>query len=138
MKNGILIIILILGSCRSSKTVSVSNINKTILNYSKGPCLGNCPVYNIKIFENGKVLFNGISDVKKNGEFESLISLKKIKTLNNLLSSISVKDYEKISGRDKPITTLNFKENNIRFDATKSKGNLLKIEGLISQIVESI
>ena len=43
----------------------------TMLFMSKSPCLGQCPVYRITIFNNGKVKYEGVNNVALVGIFES-------------------------------------------------------------------
>ncbi|MFK7813087.1 MAG: DUF6438 domain-containing protein, partial [Maribacter sp.] len=58
MKNVMILLILALASCKSSdKVASVTEKKAAILQYSKGPCLGRCPVYNFQIFDDGMVVY---------------------------------------------------------------------------------
>ncbi len=91
------------------------------LTMKRTACLGHCPVYELNIKPDGKVIFEGIQDTKVKGKTESNLSKEKT---NQLISEIEnagfflLKDfYDKGSGNcptiatDNPTVTLSIKFN---------------------------
>jgi hypothetical protein len=135
MKKFIVIMIAFLASCTSSK--AVLNIDSALLRYSKSGCLGNCPIYDLYIFENGTVLYNDVKNTSKK-KIHSTIALEKIAILKSLLNSIIVEDYQSVKGRDVAITSIFFNNNTVKYNANTVAGNLLKIDSLIQEIIREI
>ena len=135
MKKFIVILIAFLASCTPSK--AVLKTDTALLRYSKSGCLGNCPVYDLYIFENGAVLYNGIKNTsKKKGH--STITMEKIATLKSLLNAITVEEYQTVKGRDISITTIVFNNKRVKYNANTVTGNLLKIDSLFQEIIREI
>ncbi|TRX31148.1 hypothetical protein FNW52_19090 [Flavobacterium sp. ZT3R18] len=135
MKKIIVILIVFLGSCTPSK--AVLKTDTALFRYSKSGCLGNCPVYDLYIFENGSVLYNGIKNTSKK-KAHSTITLEKIATLKSLFNAITVEEYQSVKGRDIPITTIVFNNKRVKYNANTVTGNLLKIDSLIQEIIREI
>jgi len=86
MKKIILLLSIILASCSVQKKQHIG----PYIYFSETRCLGKCPVYDISIYSNGKVLYNGIENVSKMGIHRTTISLKKMKTLEKTLKNIDL------------------------------------------------
>jgi hypothetical protein len=60
---------------------------------SKTHCSGDCPVYDVVLFKDGKVLFNGIENVLVKGKQEFKISTKKMKKIKEMFQKTSFGTY---------------------------------------------
>jgi len=59
-------------SLKSDREIYSEELAKdTMLHMRKGPCLGRCPVYSITIYNNGKVKYDGVTNIEMAGIFES-------------------------------------------------------------------
>lgn len=52
--------------------------NKMIIEMTKGACFGSCPVYSLKIYENGLMHYEGIKNVERLGLFAKQLSKAKL------------------------------------------------------------
>lgn len=139
MKKIILILVIFVSSCKTSKEVSEINVDDALVHYSKSACLGKCPIYDLWVFENGSVFYKGIKYTSKIGSVNSRVSLDKIKSLEFLLKEadeFSKHEMNKI--RDFPITTLEFNGHKIKFHSSRISGKLSAIDTLLKDIAESI
>lgn len=134
----LIIMILISQSCSLNKKNSSVIEEKVVVTYSKGRCLGNCPVYDIYIYNNGKVVYNGLENVNKKGVHESTISLDTLKQIELLMKNFKPEEIGNTSGRDMPFTILKINDNKVVYRSSRSSGNLLKINNLIENIKENI
>lgn len=92
-------------SCKSSKT----DQNKFELKYSKSPCKGQCPHFDITIKEDQMVIFNGRQYTTIVGIVQIKLSDEKYQKLQNLLTESNFLETDVIQYErafDYPITTL--------------------------------
>lgn len=78
-------------SCASN--IKQNTTSKIVIDYESKPCYGRCEAFNLKVFENRDMEYNGFKNTKNSGKFYAKITtvdLKKIKTLVNKL------DYENL------------------------------------------
>lgn len=114
------------------------NIKNALISLSKGKCLNDCPVYDLWIFRDGHVVYNGIENVQKKGVHKMMISFEAIKHLNRLLSEISSEDIGNIRERKKPLTLLKFNGKRIVYQSSKVRGGLLELDQLLESITNSL
>ncbi|MCB0736962.1 MAG: hypothetical protein KDC92_05580 [Bacteroidetes bacterium] len=69
--SAILVLVLaLIGSFTACKTHQAMPVNqKPIIEIITGPCFGTCPVYELKVYENGILWFNGQQFCNKTGEW---------------------------------------------------------------------
>lgn len=104
MKYLFLFIIILSIGCGTSKKVAEETIH-----YRKTACLGKCPVFDLYVHTNGKILYKGIANVKITGEKKFEISKREVKILKEeilKLKNLAVKK----KGRDLPKTIVKYKE----------------------------
>ena len=114
MKNISLIIIVILSvSCSSTKY----DASSPVIQLTKNRCMGKCPVYDLMIYQNGLVTYNGIDHVKKKGLHQFSISTQKLEELNKLFEDSRFKELEspKKKGRDLAVTQLTYQNKMVSF-----------------------
>lgn len=70
------------------KQVPVDETNKIMFFLAKGPCYGFCPVYKAWIYPDGKVLFEGIRNVKFEGTGVGELSDEQIKRIKSILQEV--------------------------------------------------
>ncbi len=132
MKNLTLIIVLILSvSCSTIQ----HDASSPVIQLTKKRCLGKCPVYDLMIYKNGLVTYNGIDNVSKRGVHQFSIPTKKMEALNKLFDDSGFKDIEikSTKGRDFPITQLTYQNKTVSF-----KGNVPKNVHVIIEELELI
>ncbi|SNR14260.1 DUF6438 domain-containing protein [Tenacibaculum jejuense] len=127
MKQLYIVIILLIVSCSTTKNFSEDKIH-----YRKTACLGKCPVFDLYVYDNGKVIFNGVNNTKIKGEATYHISAQQVKLLKGELSKLSsVVDSESKKGRDLPKTIVNFDNKTLAFKGNK---NLIVFNNLLKQL----
>ncbi len=136
MKKVIAILILVLFSCRSGNySVGEANRKEVLVYYSKGPCLGKCPVYDFWVFTDGSFLYWEADRVKKNKMVKGRLTSAEMDGLaaflKNHLGQPTV--FRRI--RDRPKTILRFDEREFEYYAALIQGPLkeanAKMEGLV-------
>ena len=79
--------IIIISSCSLiKKKIQTSNI---FLSMKRTPCYGTCPQYQVTIFSNGLIKYEGKRFVDKIGCFHSKLSRKKIENIVSLVNKIN-------------------------------------------------
>ncbi|WP_299835018.1 DUF6438 domain-containing protein [uncultured Tenacibaculum sp.] len=114
MKYVYLFIIATLLSCSSSKQFATD-----VIHYRKSRCLGKCPVFDLYVYDNGKVIFKGVDHVKVKGEAEYQISEQKVKLLKGELTRLSSVNPKTQKGRDLPKTIVSFENRTLTFTGNK-------------------
>jgi len=122
----------------TKKQKQTYNIKDAFLSLSKGRCLNDCPVYDLWIFKDGQVVYNGIENVQKEGIHKMLISHEAINYLNQLLMEMKPENLGNIRERKKPLTLLKFKGKRIVYQSTKISGSLLELDHLLESIIKSL
>jgi hypothetical protein len=114
------------------------NVKDAFISLSKGKCLNDCPVYDLLIFGDGQVIYNGIENVQKEGIHKMLLSHEAIKYLNQLLLEMKPEDIGSIKERKKPLTLLKFKKKRIVYQSSRVSGSLRELEHLFESIIKSL
>ena len=113
--------------CSSKKGLQ----NKELIYYGKTSCLGKCPVFDLYVYDDGKVTYNGIKNVEKKGIHAFKISKSELKKIQNEVIKLDTKDNSKLV-RDVPTTIIKFSGKKIVIQ------NSRKIKGLDRLIKEII
>lgn len=114
------------------------DVKDAFLSLSKGKSLIDCPVYDLLIFSDGHVIYNGIENVEKVGVHKMLISHEAIKHLNNLLLDMKPEDLGDVRERKKPLTLLKFKNKRIVYQSKRVSGSLYELDRLFESIISSL
>ena len=128
----------LLTSYFTRKQKQAHNVKNALISLSKGKCLNDCPVYDLWVFRDGQVVYNGIENVQKKGIHKMMIPFEAIKHLNRLLIGVSPEDLGNICERKKPLTLLKFKDKRIVYQSSKVKGDLLELDKLLESIIKSL
>ena len=88
MKNIALVLPLLvafLGSCKTMKPDArhPEKNGQLIISLERTPCFGRCPVYNIKVYENGLVLYNAEKNTDTVGCFYAVITKQELQGLKS-------------------------------------------------------
>lgn len=139
--NAILIFLILI----SFSLISCSNRNNdgsVLIHYSKSKCFGNCEVYDLTIFSNGEVKYNGIKNVEYLGEYYSEISSQKINDIRVLFKNSNFHQlsptYLNKSVRDLPRLRIQFENKKVEFHKRKAPKNLLELSGSIEQLLTQL
>ncbi len=65
-----------------------------MLTLERTPCMAQCPNYTIRIFNTGKVEYNGIDFVEKTGKYSSTLSQAELKHLVDKIDAIQLFDLQ--------------------------------------------
>ena len=124
----------------------ISSESTPLIFMKRTPCYGECPQYEIVIYESGLIEYNGILFVQNIGCFKSKIDNKKIKSLKLLLDRIQFFDLDeayisKITDIPSVIieVSINEKKHRVtdRLNAPKKLKNLYKELDLIVDSVKT-
>lgn len=110
--------ILFLGSsCKTNKVdlIHLENNGELILSMERTPCFGDCPVYEMQLYSNGLLLYNGKRYTEKSGCHYLKVSKEKISELTAYILNAGFFELQNkypVSGRppsDLPGCTIYFK-----------------------------
>ncbi|MFN8286163.1 MAG: DUF6438 domain-containing protein [Chitinophagales bacterium] len=78
-----LAVLLVFTGCKTGKpdTKNPENNGKLLLTMERTPCFGGCPIYEIKVYESGLLLYNGKRFTPKTGCWYTKVSKADIKAL---------------------------------------------------------
>ena len=111
---------LIFAQCSSTKYVK----EEALLYYGKTQCLRSCPVFDMYIFEDGKVLYEGLKNTTPLGKQEYTVKPDGIKKIKQILEKIDFTAKDKLT-RDIPNTILKFKGKTLVSQDTKQLKELI-------------
>lgn len=79
-----LALIILLSSCSSlNKKIAKLKDQDLIISLDKGPCATKCSEYNVKLYKNGYVVYEGKTNVEKYGLYAKQISTSDLKAITN-------------------------------------------------------
>ncbi|WP_027138092.1 DUF6438 domain-containing protein [Gaetbulibacter saemankumensis] len=111
---------------------------KTFLTFSKGKCSKKLTVYDLWIYHNGDVVYNGIKNVPKLGVHTARVSNDVILKLDFYLTNANAKEINYVLGNDKPLNILKYQEKKVVFQSNRVKGNLRETYNILENIVNKI
>jgi hypothetical protein len=103
----------------------IKNIAKnTFVKIRKTHCSGDCPVFDMIVFNDGKVLFNGIENIPFKGIKEFILTKKQLKKLKDYFSKTSFNNYSEsfidIAIADFPSTFITYQNKEIEIKLWKN------------------
>jgi len=132
--------ILTLTSCKSSSPLGEPDIKKdTVLEYSKGSCLGGrCPVYNIRVYSDGMVVYERKDAQQKRTPIITQLSRDETVDLIAFLdANLNEPDiFKRI--RDRPVTVLKYDNKAYQYHASKIDGILKQVNSRIENLVAQL
>ncbi len=139
MKNAILILVMIFLSCKSVKSEpEIPQQNDLLVYYSKGRCLGKCPVFDLWIYNNGSFKYIGVDNVSYKGEIKDVIPPNDLVELKYLIKDNDIKSYPFKKGYDLPVTTLRYNQVELKYYSSSVKKSLLKLNTKMEELVDQI
>ena len=84
--------LLLLDACKTPK--QLENEGKLILSMERTSCYGTCPIYEIKLFDNGLLLYNGKKYVSKTGVYFAKCTKHEVNDLSNFILNSGFFDLE--------------------------------------------
>lgn len=149
MKYTIIIIILVFSvslfllACKSKKPIIKTNsqLANPIIALYKSNCFGKCKVYNLKIYKDRTVIYEGIKNVEKIGIFNSVITDVEYQSLINLFEGANFQNLEPtyLTGvRDKQKITLEYFQKEVQYQNRAASEELKLITKKIEIIAAKI
>lgn len=137
MKYMTLILVFSLFSCGTAKKQATVE-NEILAFFSKGACLGKCPVYDITVRSDGSYRYVGVDKINPRGERKGKLSKNQLETLNSLLKKdlTTANVFKKV--RDKPVTVLKYLGETYRFYSFKTTVEKAALNNWFNDFVESI
>lgn len=120
----LLITILMVGCATPQK------LGNNIIQYRKTSCLGKCPVFDLYVYSNGNVIYNGIANVKIKGKHNFHISSTMFEMLRQEILNLTSKTNKTIA-RDLPKTIIKYQEKTYTLPNDKQ---LIQFNKLLKQL----
>lgn len=143
-----LLFIGMLGACKSHKKVTEKGAINTFVSIPQAifalettPCYGTCPAYNVVVFDNDSLTYEGIRHVAKEGKVSKQLP---IGTVNQLVGKFREANFFKFENQytsnvsDFPTTYISFTDSGITKkikDYYKAPESLKQLEKLLSDLV---
>lgn len=136
----IIVSILIFASCKSLKNAHKLNPQKALISMIKEPCPNNCSAYNLHVYKDGTVVYEGVKNAIRYGVHAMKISKSDMKNLTLAFDRAQLKNfkdnYPTYDG-SLPIVTLRYAtkdfEKQIRGSVERPK-ELLELQKLLETI----
>lgn len=123
MKQSLLyIFIFTILSCSLPKNIK----ENALLYYGKTPCMGSCPVFDMYIYNDGKVVYKGFQNVTLKGEHKFSISKKHVEEIKKELKEIDF-DIKVETVRDLPNLILKYNGKKLTVKNQEKIKNLVKL-----------
>jgi len=90
----ILVGIVVLASCGGLKDVSKFKKEDVVFSLKKGPCYGKCSVYNLDIYRNNYVVYEGVMNVEKYGIYAKKMKKNEILALKTAFDNESFYSFD--------------------------------------------
>lgn len=139
MKKVYMILILSIFACKSGEEVVAAQQKESLLHYSKGPCLGRCPVYDFWIYSDGSFIYKRAKGIKSHRELSGRLTTEKLEKLQTSLQDNLGEPITFKKVRDLPVSKLRFNGKKYEYHANKIKDELKRvntlIEGMVAEIV---
>lgn len=113
---------------------------KSIIELERTACFGNCPIYKIEIFSNGKVIYTGKKFVDNIGIFKFKInqsSIKEILEYAEKIKFISMKDEYTRPVSDLPTTLVRIRTKSVK-NHIGGPNSLKELEKMIDKVSQQI
>ncbi|WP_161626049.1 DUF6438 domain-containing protein [Hugenholtzia roseola] len=131
-------------ACNKSGKDKASQDSALVVQMRKTPCFGQCPTYEIKVFENGYVWLKGEKHIEQIGTFEAKIGKKELAVLKDKFEANKFWDldeaYEKTM-TDLPTTYLRYtsgsKSKEVRRTGDAPE-NLTNLEDVVADLLKSL
>jgi Pyruvate/2-oxoacid:ferredoxin oxidoreductase delta subunit len=78
----------------TTKTVEPKVDNNLLVSLQRTPCFGQCPVFKIQMFNDGKVVYEGKAHCKRMGTYKAVASAELIKVIQQKASDIKYLSFE--------------------------------------------
>ena len=117
---------------------------KPILSINKLRCMGDCPVFTLKVYKNGFILYDGKMFVPLSGKYSGKISKKELEKLKNKFLEnrfFDFEDYYKAPGLDLQTTYIFFSHNGKEkkiMDYSNPPEELKELEELLTGLVDKV
>ncbi len=138
MKQIMIIFILSMLSCKTTESAMQESKSDVLVYYSKGRCLGKCPVYEVFIHTDGTLIYNPIANAGKNGKVQTTLTSAQIEVLMKALSRVNFETIEFKRIRDLPITRLKYESKEVKYYVSKVNGDLKEVNVIIENLIKSI
>lgn len=104
--NYILLASIIFIGCDDIKTPEPKNIQDVVITLERTACFGTCPIYQLTVYGNGLVVYEGIRFVRVEGKRTTIIDEERVRQLVNEFRRIDYfsmeNSYEELHATDMP------------------------------------
>ena len=117
---------------------------KPILTIEKLRCMGDCPAFTLKVYENGFILYDGKMFVSPKGKYSGKISKKELERIQNkflINGFFDFDDFYKSPGMDLQTTYISFShmgQEKIIRDYSNPPDELKELEDLLTGLIDSV
>lgn len=126
----------------STKSLKVKESQK-VIEMSKKPCLGTCPVYDLVIYETGIATFRGIQNTDRLGLYSKKIGQEKVRQLINECTAANLWQFQEVyksNVSDLPTVSITYYEGKEKKTIAGKRNRplpVLKIEEMLDEVAFS-
>lgn len=121
------------------KNTSTDNRTDFLVSYAKDGCFGNCPEFELTIFENGDMEYHGIENVEMEGLHSAKINMGKIAELKAKFEEegfFELKDGYLSNIADLPVISIEYGDMNCEFHQRQAPRNIKSIMNFLEALIE--
>ena len=125
---------------KSQNNKNKNTENRILIEYYRGPCYGQCPIYLFRLYSNGNAEFYGRNFVTMTGKWERKYPKETVDLADNFLKSniYSFKDYYEREVSDASEVDLAYQDINHNVKSVRDKFSAPKSFNKLSNFVDSI
>lgn len=133
-------VLTLLFSCKTGNySTGKDNQKEVLIYYSKGPCLGKCPIYDFWVFTDGNFVYKEANKTRSNKNIKGQLAFEEVDDLVKFMKEQLGHPTIFRPIRDKPKTVLRFEDKEFEYYATKINGSLkevdIKLTGLVNRVL---
>jgi hypothetical protein len=135
--------LLLLSSCSILNKNTKLNELTRVIEMSKGPCFGTCPVFTISVYDNGVVSYKGERHTDKNGLYVKILKKAELQSLTNAFKNADLWQYRDVYKSQIPdlqtVTITYYEEGDIKSIVGKDgrPSVVLELENMLDAIADS-
>jgi len=108
-------------SCKSSKNTNSQKVNE-VFSLKTTPCYGTCPVFDLTLYGNKKLIFDGEENTNVSGEHEIVLTDDQFESFLGIIESadwVNLKEEYRSDMTDLPTQNFSYNRNGINKNVTR-------------------
>lgn len=127
-------------SCANNKNLNSNNIEE-IFSLNTTSCMGTCPVFELSLYGDQRLVFNGKENTKVSGKKEVILNDEQYEALRGLIESadwVNLKDEYRTDTQDLPTQNFTYNQNGVIKNVSRNGAGPESISNLSDTILKFV